>query len=218
MKKAILFDMDGVLIDSQPVHFQADLDTLAHFGAKVTLEDIVPFAGTTNPLRFPRYREQFGITASAEEMMEERAKRVRALFEESGLGATKGVKELLEEAKKRKIGLAVASSTERPLILWILEHIGLSSFFDAIVSGEEVAHSKPAPDVFLEAARVLGVLPKDCLVVEDSKNGVTAGKAAGMVVLGYQNPTSGQQDLSQAEVTVTAFKAAKRLLFEEDWF
>ena len=65
---------------------------------------------------------------------------------------------------------------------------------------------------------MLGVLPKDCLVVEDSKNGVTAAKAAGMVVLGYQNPTSGQQDLSQAEVTVTAFKAAKRLLFEEDWF
>lgn len=218
MKAAMLFDMDGVLIDSQPVHFQADLDTLAHFGAQVGLEEIVPYAGTTNPLRFPKYKEAFGIGSSAEEMMDFRAKRVRALFEESGLGAISGVKELLEEAQKRGVLLAVASSTERPLIEWILTHIGLEPYFFKIVSGEEVAHSKPAPDVFLAAAKVLGVSPEDCLVIEDSKNGVAAGKAAGMAVLGYQNVTSGKQDLSQADVTVTDFLEAKRLIFEEDWF
>ncbi|HIW48583.1 MAG TPA: HAD-IA family hydrolase [Firmicutes bacterium] len=215
MKHTLLFDMDGVLIDSQPVHFQADLDTLAHFGAKVTLEEIIPFAGTTNPLRFPRYRQQFAIKATAEEMMAYRAKRVRELFVQNHCCAIEGVQEVLEEGKQMGWSIGLASSTERSLILWILEQIGLKSYFEAIISGEEVAHSKPAPDVFLAAAKALKAAPEQCLVIEDSANGVLAGKRAGMKVLGYQNPTSGPQDLSLADRVVTDFITAKLWIFSE---
>ena len=82
-KHAFIFDMDGVLIDSQPVHYDADLETLAHFGVQLTRADVEPFAGTTNPVRFPMYQEAFHVQATPEEMMAYREGVVRRMFVES---------------------------------------------------------------------------------------------------------------------------------------
>lgn len=217
MKNAWIFDMDGVLIDSQPVHYDADMETLAHFGVQLTRAEVEPFAGTTNPVRFSMYREAFHVEASVEEMMAYREGVVRRMFVESNAHAIKGTKELLENIRKAGYSVALASSTDPELIRWILETIGLLPYFDQIVSGEEVAKSKPAPDVFLEAAKQLGKDPENCFVVEDSTNGIRAAKAAGMWVLAYRNPTSGKQDLSLADeitddftkVTVDTFPVKK---------
>ena len=203
-KHAFIFDMDGVLIDSQPVHYDADLETLAHFGVQLTRADVEPFAGTTNPVRFPMYQEAFQVQATPEEMMAYREVVVRRMFVESNAHAIKGTKELLENIHAAGYPVALASSTDPELIRWILETIGLLPYFDKIVSGEEVPKSKPEPDVFLEAARQLGAAPENCFVIEDSTNGIRAGKAAGMWVLAYKNPTSGEQDLSLADKVILA--------------
>lgn len=204
-KHAFIFDMDGVLIDSQPIHYDADIAMMAHFGVQVTRKQIEQYAGMTNPMRFPIYKEVFHISANLEDMLSYRADIVRKLFLESHAHAIRGSKELLEQIKKAGYAIGLASSTDHALIEWILKTIGLISYFDVIVSGEEVPQGKPAPDVYLEAAHQLGVCAQDCFVIEDSTNGLHAAKAAGMWVLGYQNPTSGKQDLSLADIVTDDF-------------
>lgn len=204
-KHAFLFDMDGVLIDSQPIHYDADIATMAHFGVTVSRQEVEPYAGMTNPMRFPIYQKIFHISATLEEMLSYRADIVRRLFLESHAHAISGSQALLEQIKAAGYAIGLASSTDHALIEWILNTIGLRSYFDVIVSGEEVPQGKPAPDVYLEAARQLGVCAKDCFVVEDSTNGIHAAKAAGMWVLGYHNPTSGKQDLSLADAITDDF-------------
>ena len=87
----------------------------------------------------------------------------------------------------------------------ILSRMNIDKYFDSVTSGEDVEHGKPAPDVFLLAAERLGVLPEECTVVEDSGLGVIAAKSAGMRAVGYNNPTSGKQDLSPADIIVYDF-------------
>ncbi|WP_418417915.1 HAD family hydrolase, partial [Anaerotignum lactatifermentans] len=111
-KHAFIFDMDGVLIDSQPVHYDADLETLAHFGVQLTRADVEPFAGTTNPVRFPMYQEAFRVQATPEEMMAYREGVVRRMFVESNAHAIKGTKELLENIHAAGYPVALASSTD----------------------------------------------------------------------------------------------------------
>ncbi len=204
-KHAFIFDMDGVLIDSQPIHYDADIAMMAHFGATVTRQQIEQYAGMTNPMRFPIYQKVFHIAADLEDMLSYRAEIVRKLFLESHAHAIRGSKALLEQIQAAGYPIGLASSTDHALIEWILQTIGLLPYFDVIVSGEEVPQGKPAPDVYLEAARQLDVCAQDCFVVEDSTNGLRAAKAAGMWVLGYQNPTSGKQDLSLADVVTDDF-------------
>lgn len=205
MKYAWIFDMDGVLIDSQQLHYQADRRTLAQFGVNATQKEVEAFAGTANAERFTIYREQFDIAANVEEMVNYRDGVIRQLFWESGIQPIAGVQALLEEICGLGYPLALASSTDRPMIEWILETTGLRSYFRVVVSGEEVSRSKPAPDVFLEVANKLRMSPSSCFVVEDSVHGIRAAKAAGMWVLGYRNPGSGRQDLSEADLQTDDF-------------
>jgi HAD superfamily hydrolase (TIGR01509 family) len=118
---------------------------------------------------------------------------------------TKGIIELLHELKRRNIRLAVASSSDRRLIDYILERLNVKTLFDSIMGAEDVACSKPNPEIFLKSAERLGVKPSECLVVEDAALGVEAAKRAGMKCVGYRNPNSGNQDLSRADIAIDDF-------------
>jgi HAD superfamily hydrolase (TIGR01509 family) len=100
--------------------------------------------------------------------------------------------------------MALASSSTQRVIDTVLEKLALVGVFDPVVSGEEVEHGKPAPDIFLRTAGLLEIPPETCLVIEDSANGVRAAKAAGMVCIGFRNPNSGAQDLSAADAIVAS--------------
>jgi len=116
-----------------------------------------------------------------------------------------GVAELIEELYKNKVKLVVASSASIKNIEIVLKMFNLERFFETKVSGDEVNNGKPAPDIFLYAAKVIGAQPEECIVIEDSKNGVEAAKSAGMKCIGFQNPNSGNQDLSSADMVINSF-------------
>jgi HAD superfamily hydrolase (TIGR01509 family) len=103
--------------------------------------------------------------------------------------------------------LAVASSSHRRLVQYVLRKLEITRLFDLIISGEDVAHGKPDPEIFLMSAKRLKVRPAECLVVEDAKLGVEAAKEAGMKCLGYRNPHSGNQDLSKADIVTDDFSS-----------
>ena len=110
-----------------------------------------------------------------------------------------GVPEVIKALHEKGYRMAVASSSPQMYIDICIKNLGIESYFELLFSAERVLNPKPAPDVFLAVADLLGVAPEDCLVVEDSRNGSVAAKAAGMTCLGFANPDSGNQDLSAAD-------------------
>lgn len=206
MIHAIIFDMDGVLIDSQPMHYLGDQQTLAAHGVHVPVEEMTAYAGTTNQLRFELFKERYHLEADTADLIRQREETMIRLVRESDAVPTAGSVDLLKSIKAAGLKTAVASSSSYQFIYAVLEKLGIVSYFDLIFSGEDVKNGKPAPDVFLETCDKLDEKPETCVVIEDSANGVLAAVRAGMTCLGYQNPTSGEQDLSKADAVVDDFR------------
>ncbi len=204
MIASILFDMDGVLIDSQPMHYEADVETLKHFGVCVTVKDVEKYAGTTNLDRYTRFKEDYAMDASVDTMVAYREQCIMDMIHSRDISVIEGIRELLKDIRGRHLKTAVASSSSYDLIYAVLDKLSIREYFDQVVSGEDLKNSKPAPDIFLKTARQLESDPEECVVIEDSGNGVLAGIRAGMKVVGYVNPTSGKQDLSLATRIITS--------------
>ncbi|MDR1642363.1 MAG: HAD family phosphatase, partial [Clostridiales bacterium] len=205
-RKHAIFDMDGVLVDSQPLHFKIDGEVLKAAGASAGMEDVIKRAGMANADRWASYIQEFDITQSIAELVERHTETVMRLFRESQLKRMDGVPELLSALKRNGSRIAVASSSSLALVDLVLERLDIGQHFDVRVSGEDCGKGKPAPDVFLKAAQKIGADPGECVVIEDSANGVLAGKAAGMLVIGLRNPNSGEQDLSPADLIVDSLE------------
>lgn len=205
MVKAVIFDMDGVLVDSQPIHYKADMIALEKLGVNVSLEQLQKYTGTSNPNRFARFKKDFGIAQSVEEITVLQESIIFDLIAKNDLQPIKGVKQLLDNLKLHNLNLAVASSSSHRFIDAVLTKINIKDYFDIIVSGEDLKNSKPAPDIFLATANKLNITPADCIVIEDSENGVLAAITANMKCIGYINPNSGNQDLTKATLIVDDF-------------
>lgn len=210
--KAVIFDMDGVIIDSEPVYNGIHEKMLRDFGVKEILDVPEDYTGMTNSAVFKIVREKYNLKQTAEEISAYQLKVILEEFSRLEDEPIDGIRDLLAFLKEQQIKTAIASSSARKLIETVVKKFNLMAFFDVIVSGEEVPAGKPAPDVFLEAARQLHVSPEDCLVIEDSKNGTIAAKAAGMSCIGFKNPNSGNQDLSRADNVVLSIRDIHKTL------
>ncbi|MCS7007134.1 MAG: HAD family phosphatase [Thermoleophilia bacterium] len=183
--EAVVFDLDGVLLDSEHVWDEVREELARERGGRWHERAQADMMGMSS-IEWSRYlHDVIGLTESPEEISAEVVRRMLARYE-SGLPLVEGA----VEAVRRLAGsfrLGLASSSNRELIDVVLERSGLAPVFEATVSSEEVARGKPAPDVFLEAARRLGVPPERCAAVEDSANGIRAAHAAGMRVVAIPN-------------------------------
>lgn len=202
MLQAFIFDMDGVIIDSEPIHFEVDIQTMSYLGHDISKEDLEKYVGTTNPAMWQSIRQEYNLLQTVEEIIEYQSAKKISTLRGLEIEPIEGIKELIINLKEYDIPVAIASSSPRGFIEEVLSKLGMENDFDCVVSGEEVAQGKPAPDVYIEAARQLGVDVKRCLVLEDSRNGIIAAKAAGMRCIGFVNPNSGNQDLSKADYIV----------------
>lgn len=211
--KAVIFDMDGVLVDSQPYHFKADIETMSEYGVIKDQKFYEAFAGTLTDNRMRTLRDMFGLDVPAEELIEKREKMILDIMANEDIKPISGIPELLRSIKALGLKTAVASSSGIELIKLVLDRLGIAVYFDSITSGNDVKRGKPSPDIFLLAAERIGAEPSECLVVEDSENGVRAAKAAGMTALGYINPTSGYQCLDMADFITDDFKKVNIEMF-----
>jgi HAD superfamily hydrolase (TIGR01509 family) len=182
---AVVFDLDGVLLDSEQVWDEVREQLARERGGRWHERAQADMMGMSSP-EWSRYmHDVIGLAEPPAEIADEVVRRMQARYaEELPLlpGALDAVRRLA-----RSFRLALASSSNRPLIDTVFEVTGLADLFEATVSSEEVARGKPAPDVFLESARRLGVAPERCAAIEDSANGIRAAHAAGMRVLAIPN-------------------------------
>ena len=181
---AILFDMDGVLMDSEPLHLRATQLALGDRAASFTEGDNRAFVGSTDPEMFRVLRILFDLDASTAELVSRKREHLVSLVRAEGR-CLPGVPEIPLRLRETGYRLGLVSASARPVIDAILETVGLAGAFETIVCGDEVARGKPAPDVYLFAAADCGVAPEHCLVVEDTPPGVTGALAAGMTVCGF---------------------------------
>ncbi|MDO4273289.1 MAG: HAD family phosphatase [Eubacteriales bacterium] len=191
--KAVIFDLDGTLVDSMWVWSQIDIDYLGSYGISVPedLQGIVEGMGFTEVALY--FKERFNIPDSIETIKKTwQGMAMDKYCREVPLKP--GVAVFLPYLRERGISMAVASSNDYGLIEAVLKSHGIREYFGGIVTACEVNKGKPAPDVYLEAARRLGVEPKNCLVFEDIVAGVQAGKAAGMAVCAVRDDYSIPQE------------------------
>ena len=202
--KAVIFDMDGVIIDSEPIHFEVDMQTMKDFDCSISKEELNKYVGTTNEYMWTDIKNKYKLDKSVEEIINYRSEMVKRKVIESDLIPIEGIVDLLKELKEKNIPATIASSSPRDFIEVVVSKFQLEDYFSCILSGEEVENGKPAPDIYVETAKKLGISPEECIVIEDSKNGVLAAKKAGMKCIGFKNINSGDQDLSEADCIVSS--------------
>ncbi len=208
--KGILFDMDGVIVDSEPHHESACLDVLRDIGHTGSgAWRYADFVGRSDREMWTAYAAEFHPRQTLEELLALKRRRlVQIIRREQPLFP--GIPELIAKLASR-FSLGLASGSEREVVDEVLRLGNLRRFFSAVVTDSEIERGKPAPDMFLRAAQLLGLAPGDCWVVEDSKPGIAAGLAAGMKVIAVTN-THPAADLAQATFVVETPGELERLL------
>lgn len=211
MLRAVIFDMDGVLVDSEPVHFRANQLTLKEmFDIDLDYDYYKHFIGSTIKAMWQEMHAYFHVTSCTwEDLMLRNDEILAELVKKEGYPPIKGAAELVKKLHNCGYLLAVASSSRREKIESNMTSLGILDCFDIFVSGMELKKPKPAPDIFLVTAEKLGVKPEECLVIEDSQNGVLAARDAGMACLGFLNKNSGEQDLSAADYLFEDFSSVE---------
>jgi HAD superfamily hydrolase (TIGR01509 family) len=184
---AVIFDLDGVLADSEPWWNQIDAQLLAEYGVTYHGEYHREVLGVSYRIAVEFFKKALAITASTEELMKRRGQ-IAAEFFADRVGLFPGTREVLEDLRQMnlrseplvRLGLATSSVSvsARPF----LDRLQIAKFFDVIVTGDDVERGKPAPDIYLRAAAKLGLPAKECLVIEDALSGIAAAKAANMRV------------------------------------
>ncbi|MCL2360615.1 MAG: HAD family phosphatase [Defluviitaleaceae bacterium] len=210
--KAIAFDMDGVLIDSQPLHYEIDMAVLKKCNYSATLDTVTPYTGISTPDRWPRYKESLGLAQSVDELIALSNYYMTEIFNNTNLMPTDGIVDLLRFLREKNIPTAIASSSSHELIDMVLEKIKTRQYFTHFISGEDFKKGKPAPDIYLAAAKSFGLPPEECIAVEDSLIGILAAKNAGFTCIAYVNPSTHGQDFTHANHVITHFHQVKELI------
>ncbi|MFA5872292.1 MAG: HAD family phosphatase [Parcubacteria group bacterium] len=197
MQKAIIFDLDGVIIDSEPIHFKASRKALEDFGIKITLADYLQFGVSMGKLFFyDKISEKYKVRLDKEAVFRRKNEYFRKMIGEVRLRS--GISALLGKTF-HKFSLAICSSGARVNLNLSLKKFELEKYFEVIVSGDEVERVKPYPDIYLKAISELGRKRKECIAIEDSRPGVISAKKAGIACLAIPNRFTAAQDFSSAD-------------------
>ena len=179
-KKAVIFDMDGVIFDTEKVYLDIWTEVFEKYGYKMTKELYVTVMGTGRKNVIKTFLENFGDDLPIEKMYEEKDNQLFYIIENQGIPLKEGVKELFSMLKEKDYKIALATSAKKERVEKQIKDKWLKESFDAIVCGDDVEKGKPSPDIFLKAAKEIDVEPENCFVVEDSPAGIKAAFSGGM--------------------------------------
>ena len=215
MIEAIIFDMDGTLVDTEPFNTEIERRQFRLNKIVISEENHQKYLGVASDAMWKEIAEQHNLRIPVEELIEQNhLESIRYFTEIEKIPVMPGLVDLLEKLQDKKYPMAVASSSTPEIIDLILDKTNLKNYFQVIVSAEQAGKSKPEPDVFLLAAEKLGIQPANCLVVEDSENGIKAALAAGMTCVAYQSPDTDPQKQKEADAVIQNYPQLERIIIE----
>lgn len=193
--------MDGVIVDSEPLHIIAERKTLAPFNLDIKDEEFHAYMGQTPKMLLEGFIGKYTLPVTIEELYPIHAANLLSLYR-SDVTVLPGALALIDNLVNFGMPLGIASSSDMVLIEAVVTKFNLHDAFSALTSGQELTRVKPNPDIYLKAAERLSVQPSDCCAIEDSTAGVNAAKAAGMMCIGFQSPNSPGQNHDAADLVV----------------
>lgn len=211
MKKAVLFDFDGVIADTEMKTLAYTEELFFKYGAVLSMEEKISYIGTDGKEPTRKLLEKNGICKTAEEFLEERRTLGNVYENSQDLKPMEGLVEFLVWLKTAGYKIGIVSSTSTRLIVTALNRMKLMSFPEVLICGDMVTKKKPSPEGYRKAMEYLEVMPEETVIIEDSPSGIRAGKAAGAYVIGYKGAEV-QQDTTGADTLWKDYA-----LFEEKW-
>lgn len=212
---AFIFDMDGVLIDSETFYSEMEQVNFRLLGLNISHEEHITYQGTATDEMWKKIKEKHNVQNTVDELVKMTNDLTIPVFRKmEKIDPMRGVLDLLLALEKKNIPLALASSSYPEVIEIVLEKTKLKKFFGVVVNSRMAGNSKPAPDIFLLASEKLDILPHKCIVVEDSANGIAAAKAAGMFCIAFNGPGSEHQDQSKADVIIKDYNHLTQALLQ----
>ncbi len=205
MVRAVIFDMDGVMIDSEPLWEKTERILLGRRGIDYNPDYRDKIVGLNQNDSGRLLKNTFNLPETVEELLEERSEILLSLYEKE-LELTPRLLPLLRELKQNGFLLALASSSPYKIIKFVLNKFSLDRFFRVVVSGDFVQLGKPNPDIYLHTAKELGVAPAKCVVIEDSINGLRSAKAAGMLCIAVPDKRLNQSEFHIADLIVDSLE------------
>lgn len=206
MLKAVLFDMDGTLLDSEPLHMQAVKILLRQLGVDVSTYVDEKICGADFEVIWGNNIRKYGINKSLDELIPMQLEVTAKFFENTAINEALGVTHLLTELVEKGVMLAVASSSPRNIVDIILGKLDILKYMNVICAEEDVGETKPSPEIFLLAAKKLNVEPSECIVVEDSPIGITAAKLADMKCIAVNSNNLNHSELERADLIISKFE------------
>ena len=204
--KAFIFDMDGVLVDSETLYKDLEQELFRQVGIQISHEEHISYQGSSNTVMWGLIKEKHGLVQSVEDLVRMTEEKVIQFFSsKEEILPMDGILDLLKFLKSKGIRLALASSSSLDVIQIVLRKSGLGSYFEAIVDNVEAGAGKPDPAIFLLAQRKLGLASEECVIVEDSINGIRAALAAGIYCIAFDGPGAEHQDQSAANWRIKRF-------------
>ncbi|EAQ41621.1 HAD family phosphatase [Polaribacter sp. MED152] len=212
--KCVIFDMDGVIIDSEEIHKKAYYETFNSISVNVSDELYKTLTGSSTINAFQKLVHHFKLDLNPEDLVLDKRKRYVNFFEnDPTLHLVKGVEDLIKHLYQNEVTLVLASSSAMINIDRVFTRFNLHQYFKAKISGADLKESKPNPEIFEKAAILGGISKKHCVVIEDSDNGIKAANDAGIFVIGYKNPMAKDQTLENANYVSDDFLHLKAALF-----
>ena len=206
MIKTVIFDMDGVIVDTEPVHHYAYNQHFKQLSIDVSPEMYATFTGNSTINIFERLKVQFNLSDDVPTLVETKRNLFNEAFDsKEDLYLLDGVEDLIKDLHQNGMQLVLASSSATVTINKIFNRFGLHQYFTHIVSGEDFPKSKPHPAIFQHAAFLAKTPVENCIVIEDSTNGILAAKSAGIYCIGYDSFHSKMQDYSMADRVICNF-------------
>ena len=208
MLKAVLFDMDGVIVNTEPLHKKAYFQMFEDVNIDVSEEMYEAYTGQSTINICKDLCSHFSLSEAPETLMATKRKHFKHLFAtDDELDLLDGVLQLIKDYYNNGLTLILASSASMPNINRIFERFELNQYFTNKLSGADLKASKPHPEIFIKAAQASGHIKDNCMVIEDSTNGIAAAKGAGIFCVGYDSIYSKNQDYSKADVVISDFNA-----------
>lgn len=207
--KAIFFDFDGTLVNSEPLHFQMWQQVLAAYGVGLTVEQYKEhYAGVPTTLNAEDMVKRFALPVPHNVISDAKKTLTRAVVASAGFPLMPAVRDILDHFSGHDLKLGIVTGAARRNVDVTLRVHALHDYFSVIVSGEDISRNKPAPDCYLLAMAQLGITPAECLTFEDTESGVRAAASAGVACLAVPTPMSAHHDFSTAEGVFASLQEA----------